>query len=213
MALTGFNPDVVNSSINSVKQSYEKLINILGDEMQNQFVVGMSDKWACADAQAFFNDAFKPAIDNLITCINVTFGDVFTAMNQAAQAWTMNTDATFSPVSFSAIDKKIDTSIIRENIDGIRGIDLATASDVAAKLLTISDNAQQALTSAQQAVEDCGFVGGNQASSLIATLGVIKSKISTASQEISSEAKRAIDGTVARYSNTEGKISEAFSAQ
>ena len=33
MALTGFNPDVVNSSINSVKAAYENLIQALGNDM------------------------------------------------------------------------------------------------------------------------------------------------------------------------------------
>ena len=40
MAMTGFNPDEVNSSINSVKSAYEALIRALGDDMQNQFVGG-----------------------------------------------------------------------------------------------------------------------------------------------------------------------------
>ena len=54
MAMTGFNPDEVNSSINSVKSAYEALIRALGDDMQNQFVGGMADKWACRNAQSFF---------------------------------------------------------------------------------------------------------------------------------------------------------------
>ena len=64
MAMTGFNPDEVNSSINSVKSAYEALIRALGDDMQNQFVGGMADKWACRNAQSFFNDAFKPSVDS-----------------------------------------------------------------------------------------------------------------------------------------------------
>ena len=55
MALTGFDPSVVNSSINAVKSSYDSLIRALGDDMQNQFIGGMADKWACNQAQTFFN--------------------------------------------------------------------------------------------------------------------------------------------------------------
>ena len=85
MALTGFNPDEVTSSINSVKQAYEELIKALGDDMQREFVGGMADKWACKQAQDFFGSAFKPAIDSLISSSNTIFQSVADAMNSAAQ--------------------------------------------------------------------------------------------------------------------------------
>ena len=77
----------------------------------------------------------------------------------------------------------------------------------------IAESAKSALTEAQSAVQECGFIGGSQASNLISSLGIIKSKIDEAVQSITSESKRAIDNTVTTYSNTEGRISEAFSAQ
>lgn len=213
MALTGFNPDVVNSSINSVKAAYENLIHALGDDMQNRFVNGMADKWACNQAQTFFNNSFKPAIDNLIMSSNSIFESVVASMNSAGQAWAMQTDSSYSPQSFSAITKTMDTSVIRENIGGVRGIDLSSATTVANQLTSIADSAKSALTSAQQAVQNCGFIGGNQASNLINSLGVIKTKIDNATQEISNQSKTAINNTVESYSDTEGKVSQAFSSE
>ena len=157
MALTGFNPDVVNSSINSVKAAYENLIHALGDDMQNRFVNGMADKWACNQAQTFFNNSFKPAIDNLIMSSNSIFESVVASMNSAGQAWAMQTDSSYSPQSFSAITKTMDTSVIRENIGGVRGIDLSSATTVANQLTSIADSAKSALTSAQQAVQNPPF--------------------------------------------------------
>lgn len=212
MALTGFNPDVVNSSINAVKSAYEALIRALGDDMQNQFIGGMADKWACNHAQAFFNDAFKPAIDGLIQNSNVIFESVVSAMNSAAQAWAEQTESSYSPVSFSPINKQMDTSVIRENIGGVRGIDLSSAQPVAGKLTTIAGSAKDALTSAENAVQECGFIGGNQQANLVASLRTISSKIDSTTQEITGESKKAIDTTVENYSNTEGKVSEAFAA-
>lgn len=212
MAMTGFNPDEVTSSINAVKSAYEALIRALGDDMQNQFVGGMADKWACNNAKTFFDEAFKPAVDGLISSSNTIFESVVSAMNTAAQAWAEQTEGSFTPVSFSVINKTMDTSVIQENIAGVRGIDLDAASGVAAKLPSIAESANQALTSAQQAVQNCGFIGGGQAESLINSLGVVKSKIDTATSEISNETKTYMDSTISEYSNTEGKIAQAFSA-
>lgn len=213
MALTGFDPSEVNSSINSVKSAYENLIAALGDDMQNQFVSGMADKWACNDAQKFFNNGLKPAVESLIKSSNTIFESVVNAMNSGGKAWAAQTQSSYSGQTFSMINKSLDTSVIQENISGIRGIDLASATTVANKLTTIAESANSALTKAQQAVQNCGFIGGSQASNLIASLGTIKSKLDNATRELTSQAKSAIDKTVERYSDTEGKISQAFSAQ
>ena len=213
MALTGFNPDEVTTSINSVKQAYENLIKALGDDMQTQFIGGMADKWACNQSQKFFNESFKPAIDSLINSSNQTFESVVNSMNSAAQAWAMETQSQYSTQSFSVISKTMDTSSIMENISGVRGIDLQSASSVASRLTTIAESAKSALTQAQQAVQNCGFIGGNQASNLINSLGVIKNRIDAATQEIATQTKQAIENTVSTYSDTEGKISEAFATE
>lgn len=212
MALTGFNPDEVSRSINSVKQAYEELIKALADDMQREFVGGMADKWACRQAQTFFSSAFKPAIDSLINSSNTIFQSVADAMNSAAQNWASTTDGTFSKVAFSTQNKTMDVSGIQENIGGVRGIDLQSANSVAAKLGTIASSASSALGQAQSAVQNCGFIGGSQASNLISSLGTIKSKISQSTEELANQTKEAINQTVQTYSDTEGKVSQAFSA-
>lgn len=213
MALTGFDPEVVNTSINSVKNAYESLIHTLGDEMQTQFVGGIADKWACNYAQKFFVDGFKPSVDGLITDSNIIFESVVNAMNQAAQIWAAETNSSYNGVLFQPIQKQIDASLIQENIGGIRGIDLAEANNVASKLPMIAENAKSALTSAQQAVENCGFMGGNQSGNLSASLGIIKTNIDRVVQDITTVSKAYIEKTVESYSNTEGQISRAFQSQ
>ena len=212
MALTGFNPDEVTSSLNSVKNAYEELIKALGDDMQREFVGGMADKWACKQAQEFFSTAFKPAIDSLITSSNKIFESVVESMNTAAQGWAADTGYQYAKVAFSVQNKTIDVGNIQENIGGVRGIDLQSASTVAGKLSTIASSANQALSKAQSAVQNCGFIGGNQAPNLIASLGTIKTKISQAAEELTNQTKEAINQTVQAYTDTEGKVSQAFSA-
>ena len=208
--LTGYNPEEVTMSINAIKGAYEELISILGDRIQNEIVNGMSDKWACSNAQKFFNEAFKPAVDSLIAGVNTTFESVVNAMNEAAQIWASDCGEVYSPVSLSLIIKNIDTSNIFENISGIRGIDLDQASQVAAKLPTIAAEAENAVSKASSAVDSCGFMGGSQAENLKASLNVIKTNISNATNEITSETKAAFESTIATYGNAAGQISQAF---
>jgi len=213
MALTGLDPEVVRTSIGAVKGAYENLIQALGDDMQTQFIGGMSDKWACNQAQRFFNEAFKPSIDSLINNSNRIFESVVRAMNSAAQQWAIDTESSYSPYQFSVISKTMDISGIQENIGGVRGIDKENANSVSSKLPIIAESAKTALTSAQNAVQNCGFMGGNQASSLINSLGTIKTNIDNAVQEITNSSKTAIDNTVTAYSDTAGKVAEAFAGQ
>lgn len=211
-SLTGFDPDVVYSSINKVKTAYDHLLTAIGENMQNQFIGGMSDKWACNQAQSFFNNIFKPSIDQIIQSSNTTFESVVNSMNSAANRWASNTESSYSPVSFSTINKTMDTSIILENIAGVRGIDLENTDSVTAKLPEIAEDAKSALTEARQAVTSCGFLdyGSVQADSLANSLDQIKNNIDTVVQNITSESRNAINNTVTEYGNTKGAVAEAF---
>lgn len=212
MALTGFDPSVVNQSIGAVKNAYNELINVLGDQVQNQFVDGMADKWACNNAQTFFAN-FKSVLDSLITDSNTVFESVVSSMSSAAAAWASDTNTEYSTTSLEVISKTINVEGIQENIAGVRGVDVDTATTTAGTLTTISANAESALSNAEQAVQQCGFIGGEQASNLIASLGKIKANISNAFTELSTSAKSGIEQTVSQYSDTAGKIAAAFAGQ
>ena len=202
MALTGFDPDLVNRSINAVTDAYSNLIKALGDDMQTKFIGGMSDKWACKEAQTFFNSSFKPAIDSLIVGSNRTFQSVADTMNAAANEWARLTGAAYTPKQFTVTEKSMYTSSI-----------LVAAKEVATQLPQIAESAKSALTAAQQAVQNCGFVGGNQEANLIQSLTQIKTNIDNATQEISTQTKEAINQTADAYQTIEGEISRAFAGQ
>ena len=213
MALTGFDPEVVSTSINKVISAYNELLTQIGDKMQSDFVDGMADKWACKQAQTFFTSAFKPTVDELIRGVNETFQSVVDAMNSAASAWAQSTDSTYSPVSFSVRQITMNTDGIMENINGVRGIDFQLSSSVSAKLPIINSNAKEALNKAKSAVQGCGFIGGNQEAYLLQSLETIKTNIDNATTTITDQSKKAIDDTLSSYTDVEGKISEAFSGR
>lgn len=213
MAMTGFDPEIVNQAIGNVKKAYEELIGVLGDRMQTEFVGGMQDKWACNQAQKFFTNAFKPAVDSVIQSSNSTFESVVSSMNSAGQAWASQTESSYSPQSFSPLTKTIDASVIMENIGGVRGIDKDSASTVAAKLPSLAQEANSALSSAQAAVQNSGFIGGSQQANLVNSLGEIKTKIDEVVNNITNETKTAVEQTIEAYGDTEGRVSQAFTLQ
>lgn len=208
MSLVGFDPDLVTRSINSVQSAYKELIQAIATDMQGQFVNGMQDKWACNDAISFFQ-TFKSTIDSLITDSNNAFQSVVEAMNSAANGWAQQTGSSWSAKQFDRIDKNMDISCIKENIGGVRGVD-PEATGVAAKLPNIASSAVSALTNAQSAVQNCGFIGGTSASTLISSLGKIKTSIESAVNQISNDCQKAIETTSQNYTNLEVKVSEAF---
>ena len=134
---TGYNQGIVHESIGKVKNAYEELINAIGNQMQNDFVGGMSDKWACPDAQNFFNTSFDTVV---------------LSMNSAGSAWAATVGGTYDTVTFSTINKEMETSSILENINGIQGIDEVDTPTVLNQLPVIAENAKVALGNAVSAV-------------------------------------------------------------
>ena len=208
MGFIGYNDEEIITSIKGVQSAYEDLIKAIADDMQNLFVNGMEDKWACTYAQTFFAD-FKNLVDTLIKDSNDTFQSVVDSMNSAANGWAENTGTPWSSKQFVRLDKSIDVSRIKENINGDRGAD-PDVTEVAGKLSGIASAAVTALTNAESAVQVCGFIGGDSASNLIASLGKIKTSIENAVNEITSECQKAIETTNQNYTSHELNVAGAF---
>lgn len=208
--MTGFDPELVHNCISQEQKAYETIIGALGDNMQSSFVDKMGTLWACNQAQTFFNSSFKPAIDETIKSCTKTFESVINSINSAGQAWAQQTDSSYSPQSFNAISKTIDTSVIQENIGGIRGIDLEAATATVTGLAAVQTALGTALALAKSAVQNSGFIGQNQAESLISSLNTISNRIN----ELFSETREVINdymqNTTTAYGDTGTRIAEAF---
>ena len=212
MNLSGFDPQQVVNSIQAVNAAYGELMQALKVRTQNEFVNEMASKWACHQAMDFFNASFQPAINQLLVGVNMCFSSVVQAMNGAAQVWASKTGTSFGGVQFSEISGGVDVSLIRENINGVRGIDVAATNPVVAKLNSIENDAQNALMHAQNAVNQSGFIGGTQAQSLIESLQLIGNKVNTAMSTLSTQTISSINNTVNEYADAAGQIGSAFNA-
>lgn len=207
---TGFNPEIVNNSINGVIEAYQHLINALGTNMQSTFVDQMATTWACTKAKEFFKNAFLPAINPLIESCTKTFTNVAGTMGEAGIGWASDTGTDYVAPELSPIEKEIDSSNILENIGGIRGIDLAAATNIVGQLPNIVAEANSALSEAKSAVSSSGYLGGDQNANLNSSLSTIQTSISETVESLINQTKEAIEQTVEQYGDTAGKISEAF---
>ena len=180
--------------------------------MQSKIVDGMADKWACNDAQKFFQ-ALKSDVDHIVVEVNRIFESIAAAMNSAARGWAESTGTDYSDVSFTPIDQKLNIGNIMENIGGVRGIDLQQANSVISYLPTITSNSDDALAAAKQAVATCGFVGGDMQANINSSLDSIKTVTHNLIETIDSKAKEAMDATVTSYGDLEGKVAQAFAGQ
>ncbi len=210
MALTGFDPQLVYSSISRVQTAYDSLMQALLNDTQSKFVNPMADAWACNDAIQFFAIAAE-AFNSQITGSTSVFQSVVDAMNSAARSWASKTETDYSEKAFSANSGTVDVSCIQENINGVRGIDESAANSAISQLAVIKSAADTALGQAVSAVSNCGFVGGNQETNLVSSLNKIKSNISTSFGELTDAAKTAMDSTVETYGTIEANVSTAFS--
>ncbi|HIS38946.1 MAG TPA: hypothetical protein IAB45_05495 [Candidatus Onthousia faecavium] len=212
MAMTGFNPELVNSTINRVSQSYENLNNVLVDSMQNKIINGLSDKWACNVAVEFFNN-FTQVYNQFLNETDNTFDSIYNSISSAGQAWANSTETSYVPPRFSTFHKKVNSSCIQENIGGVRGIDREQANSVAAILPVLASSASTICASLEAAVQNSGFLGDGQEESLVAKIKSISSNLNKIVEDVNTQFRSAVDNTVSAYGDLAGEVSRAFAGQ
>ena len=126
MAITGYDETQVSAAIASINTSYDSLINALITKNQQEFVSKMGSIWGCEQAKNFFA-AYKADIDELASKITSTYESVVNAMNGAAQTLSNMAGSTWSTKTFSSRSDTLDTSVILDNIGGVKGIDMEEA--------------------------------------------------------------------------------------
>lgn len=215
MAMTGYDPQVVNNSISKVIQAYNDYNKAMNTDMQNIFVKGMEQVWACVDAQDFFNKIYEPAMRNLYETAERRLSSVVASMNSAGQKWAETTGSGYSSVNLTSIPNACDVSGIQENLSGVRGIDEAAANDISSQLPSIQQAADSALDAARQAVATCGFVDANssQQTAIDSSLTEIKNLTSSTIQEIINALKTAVTRTVDTYGTISANVSTAFEGE
>ena len=210
---TGFNPEAARSTLTGVQAAYNEFIQAIGTSVQSKFIGGMSQRWACNSAIEYFRDTFKPSLEAVITDANTRFSKHFEELNDSATKWASQTGSTFNKVNFTPNNFKYDISVIRENINGVRGIDKADAMNVVRDLQPIKQAAEAALTKASNViVQYHAFYGEGQDEALVNSINRIKSALNSAFEEQISNIDRFIQKTITDYEDTAGRVAQNFSS-
>lgn len=211
--LGGYNAEDILRSIGGVKDAYNSIIDQIGNRMQTEFINEMADMWACEEAVNFFTNTVKTNIDRLILEVNATFNTVVMAMDHGGHVWA---DGTGNPSAYMGTrfeqnpKTSVDVSSIKTDFNGTRGIDMDNVQTVVNKLTDICEQAKNFATKVQDAVVNCGFIGGNQPQELSASLAVIKNSIDDAISSITQLVKTNINNTVSRYGAIQRQVSSSF---
>lgn len=210
MAFTGYDPNVVRTAITNIGNSYDALIDALVTKNQTNFVQAMGSVWASEQAKEFFR-AYQIDIARLVLEVNKVYDSIASAMNSAAMTLASTSGSTWANVEIAIKGASIDLSPIKEDINGVKGIDLANATTTLEQLDTILTDVTSALESTLSAISDSGFVGGNMESSLKSSITNVKTSIEAAFSQIKTAANTAINDTISKYSTDASNISTAFS--
>ena len=145
--------------------------------------------------------------------VNKVYDSIANAMNSAAKTLASTSGSTWSNVDIVIKEPIIDLSSIKDNINGVKGIDLVNATNTLEQLeTTILSAITSALESALTAISSSGFVGGDMESSLKSSITSIKTSIEAAFSQIKTAANTAINDTISKYSTDASNISTAFSS-
>lgn len=212
MAMTGYNPQQVSNSINQFKSAYKAYNDAMNTGLQNRFVKPMENIWGCEEAQNFFRNQYKPAIDALYNSVEKSLSSVVNAMNGAARDWARETESDFTPINHDQVPNAVNVDGIQADLNGVKGADLTEATATVAVLQNIKAEADGALDQANAAVSECGFIGGDQQAAISKTLQDIKKAVADLIESLNNATKNRLDDTVSRYGNTERANTDKFTA-
>ena len=209
---TGYNESEVTIALDKIIKSYENVYDVLSIEVQKKFVDELANMWACNYAVEFFNNDFKPAFDDILNNINMTFENIIESITSAANAWAQTGGGSFSHSGITLKSVKIDVSGVKENINGVRGINTNTQA-IATRLQSITSEAENNLTETINAVQNSGFIGGGMQENLINALTQIKTQLSSAITELNNTVQEYVNKTASEYEELASSTANAFSGE
>lgn len=196
----------------------EKMIwhcaNVLGyltDDMQKNFVDPMSENWACKEAQDFFAN-FKEKDEQLANRVNTRLHEFYETVSDAARIWAEKTGG-YAGIGWNndGFVPKIDISNIKEQYNGVRGINMKNVPEIMQALTTIADKTRDDMRQVREITERVPFLGGDQQEKLIVLIEAITMEISDYVTFFISTAQAVIKDTLNKYGDTAAMVSNKLS--
>lgn len=207
-----FDIDVVNSCCGSIEDNYYDIYFALHDRVQREFIEQMQDKWACEKAQDFFNNNFKERMESLIVNVNLLYKYIIGTIFDEADTWARNTGWEFYPGTFDTFNQYFDTSCIRNEINGVKGIDLQNTLDVVNVLKSIKADTEYYLKQTRNTVNSSRFIDYNKKSYIIDSINDVQTNMYNSIDGIFQDTDILFRKTVEDYKDTAGEIARSFNA-
>ncbi len=209
MAKTGFNSSKVSNAIANVSSAYVNIMNALIEKNETSFVIPMSYIWGSSQAKKFFLE-YQSVITSMSSEVTTIFKSIVDAMSSAAGILATIAGTSWETKELSAVKRILDISSIKEEINGVIGIDQTQAVSVADQLDSILQAVSEGLQEAKTAVDNSGFIGGEIPSRLVSSLGKIEANISNSFSSLKQQAHDTIQGIANTYTTTSANVSSSF---
>lgn len=215
--MTGFDKAAIHAAIDRVDKAYAKLLTVISDELQSQFVNKIAEVWKDPRAVEFFNhggekysSGVKKVMSEIYLNADTDFRNIVQSINKAAETWAEELGTTYTSVYLQTqIATAIDTTNVEESFaGGKQGMVVPIVKNYIAVLDTIKSDASSAMDSAVSAVENCGFLdaSGFQEKTLIEKLTELKEAINKVMETLSSNIQDAVSETGTEYEDLAGVI-------
>ena len=197
----------------------EKMIwhgaNVLGyltDEMQKNFINPMAENWVCKEAQDFFVD-FKEKIEKLAVRVNERMHTFYDALRDSSRLWAERTGG-FVGFSWNQnFVPNLDISNIKENVNGIRGINMKNVPEILNYLTSIVDKTREDMNQVKSYQQRVPFLGADQQEKLADLIYLITMDIEDSVAFVINGVQMGIKNTLTKYGDTaslvSGKLSDA----
>ncbi len=121
----GFTPAKANEFLTGVKNYYKEIMNLFSQNIQKSFIDNMEYGWFTPVAVTTFQEYVK-VFNNCKNAITYHYNSVVQAINAAGQNWASNpyVNTTWSKIPFEQDDSLLNSTKIKESIDGQYGGDI-----------------------------------------------------------------------------------------
>ena len=186
------------------------ILTYLVDDIQKNFVNPMSENWVCKEAQDFFNN-FKEKDEQLATRVNTRLHEFYETMRDASDTWAQQTGGRSIARWTQNYVPNIDVSNFKEQVNGIRGINMKNVPEIMNTFNVIIDKTKEEMRQIKELTQNVPFLGADQQEKLVQLIEIIALDISDSIASFRDETQMIINDTLTKYGDTAAMVSEKLS--
>ena len=208
----GYVEQDVRDAIGKYEEGLESFSKALYAGLQSDFVEPMSQNWASTQAQKFFTGPYKTSIEELYKSVEESLASVTAALNSAADKLARAGEDTWTEIAHTPTKNPMDVSVVKENLNGKRGVALASTTSTLEHLATIHSSTSQTLDGLTNALSNSGFkdAAGEQQAAINRSMSDIKNDVLDFVNSINTSIKSYLDETVRLYGDLVSSNVESF---